>query len=76
MQTALLHGLPLLVVIGLIALVYSRKGKGPATYTPDQPWTGAPILWAATDEVVHSGHGTGHHSEDALSVGGGASGRW
>lgn len=77
MNKALLHGLPVLVVIGLIALIYFRsKGNRPPTYTLSQPWTHAPVLWSATDEAIPgSGHGHGH-GETVLSVGGGASGGW
>jgi hypothetical protein len=68
-------GIPLLLVILLVALIWSRKGPHPATYQMSEPWTHAPILWAATDEVfghgAHSGHGTSE-----VSVGGGASGNW
>ena len=48
-----------------------------------QPWTNAPILWAATDEVVPA---DGHRDpsqialrgnrQDENYVGGGVSGRW
>lgn len=82
MNTALLHGLPVLAIIAVIALIYFRRGNRPPTYTLAQPWTHAPILWAATDEVIpggHSGHGRGghgDHSESVVNVGGGASGRW
>jgi hypothetical protein len=68
-------GIPLLLVILLVALIWSRKGPHPATYQMSEPWTHPPILWAATDEVLghgaHSGHGTSE-----VSVGGGASGKW
>jgi hypothetical protein len=65
-------GIPLLVLLVLIALIWSRKGPHPATYKMSDPWTHAPILWAA-DEPADHGHG-GHGSH--LSVGGGASGKW
>ena len=65
----------MLVVAGLIALIYFRKGNRPATYTLAQPWTGAPILWSATDEVIPAGHPHGHEGA-VLSVGGGARGGW
>ena len=48
-------GIPLLLVIVLVALIWSRKGPHPATYKMSEPWTHPPILWAATDEVF--GHG-------------------
>lgn len=66
-------GIPLLLVIVLVTLIWSRKGVHPATYKMSEPWTHPPILWAATDEAVggHSGHGKAE-----FSVGGGASGDW
>jgi hypothetical protein len=65
-------GIPLLLWLVLVALIYSRKGVHPATYQMTQPWTHPPILWAATDEpTVAHGDDTGE-----FSVGGGASGRW
>ena len=76
MSTALAHsllgGVPLLLLLVLIALIWSRKGPHPATYELSDEWTHAPILWAA-DEPADHGHG-GHGSH--LTVGGGASGRW
>ncbi|WP_197739980.1 hypothetical protein [Mycolicibacterium sp. P9-64] len=65
-------GIPLLVLLVLIALIWSRKGPHPATYKLSEEWTHAPILWAA-DEPADHGHG-GHGSH--LTVGGGASGKW
>lgn len=65
-------GVPLLLLLVLIALIWSRKGPHPATYDMSEPWTHAPILWAA-DEPADHGHG-GHGSH--LTVGGGASGKW
>jgi hypothetical protein len=70
------HAIPVLAIVGVIVLIYSRKGNHPATYTMSEPWTHAPILWAATAEVVPgSGHDGSHHGS-AVNVGGGASGRW
>jgi hypothetical protein len=69
---SLLGGVPLAVLLVLIALIFSRKGPHPATYKMSDPWTHAPILWAA-DEPADHGHG-GHGSH--LTVGGGASGKW
>jgi hypothetical protein len=69
---SLLGGVPLLLLLVLIALIWSRKGPHPATYDMSEPWTHAPILWAA-DEPADHGHG-GHGSH--LTVGGGASGKW
>jgi hypothetical protein len=67
-------GIPLLLVLVLVALIWSRKGPHPATYKLSEPWTHPPILWAATDEDV----GGGHHGDGTagFSVGGGASGKW
>jgi hypothetical protein len=65
-------GVPLLLLLVLIAMIWSRKGPHPATYDMSEPWTHAPILWAA-DEPADHGHG-GHGSH--LTVGGGASGKW
>jgi hypothetical protein len=71
---ALFLGVPLLLVVLLSAMIWSRKGPHPATYKLPEPWTHAPILWAATDEAVgHGGHG---HGASEFSVGGGASGNW
>ena len=47
-----------------------RALLGRRPYSIPQPWTHAPILWAATDEVVPGGHPAG------VNVGGGVSGRW
>jgi hypothetical protein len=71
---ALFLGVPLLLVILLVAMIWSRKGPHPATYKMSESWTHPPILWAATDEVV--GHGHGGHGASEFSVGGGASGKW
>ena len=67
-------GIPLLLVLVLVALIWSRKGPHPATYKLSEPWTHPPILWAATDEDVGGGH-YGHGAPE-FSVGGGASGKW
>ena len=67
-----MHAIPVVLVAVVVFLLYRRKGDGPAQYTLSQPWTHAPILWAAVDEVVPAGH----HGADELRVGGGASGRW
>jgi hypothetical protein len=72
--SALLYGLPVLLVIALIALIYSRGRKNRPTYRLSEPFTHEPLLWAATDEAIPGGgHG---HGGSALSVGGGASGHW
>ena len=74
---ALLHGLPVLVLVALIVLVYRRGGTNRTVYRLPEPWTHSPILWSATDEVVPGGSHAGHHgSHEAVSVGGGASGHW
>lgn len=76
MSTALAHslmgGIPLVILLVLVAIIYRRKGPHPATYKLSEKWTHEPILWAA-DEPADHGHG-GHGSH--LTVGGGASGKW
>ncbi|WP_099247552.1 hypothetical protein [Mycobacterium sp. shizuoka-1] len=71
----MMGGIPLLLVAILAAMIFARKGNHPATYKMSEPWTHAPILWAAVDEVVPGG---GHHGHGAaeVTVGGGASGKW
>jgi hypothetical protein len=66
---SLLGGVPLALLLVLIALIFSRRGPHPATYKMSDEWTHAPILWAA-DEPADHGHGS------HLTVGGGASGKW
>ena len=74
MPNALLHGLPVLLVIALVALIYSRGRKNQPSYRLSQPFTHDPILWAATNEAIPGGsHG---HGGSDLTVGGGASGHW
>lgn len=77
MSNALLHGLPLLAVVALIALVYARGAKRAPTYRLPQPWTHPPILWSAIDEPIPAGR-PGRHQPDETppSIGGGASGSW
>jgi hypothetical protein len=65
-------GIPLVILLVLVAIIYRRKGPHPATYKLSEEWTHEPILWAA-DEPADHGHG-GHGSH--LTVGGGASGKW
>ncbi|MBW0015966.1 MAG: hypothetical protein JO236_00215 [Mycobacterium sp.] len=69
----LMTGIPLLLVAILVGLIWSRRGPHPATYKLSEPWTHAPILWAATDEAVGGAHG---HAASEFTVGGGASGTW
>lgn len=77
MQIHLLFvGIPLSLVIVLVGLIWSRKGPHPATYKLSEPWTHAPILWAAADEDVGHTHGHGGHGTSEFTVGGGASGTW
>lgn len=73
-----MHAIPVVIVAALVFLIYRRKGDSQAVYTLSQPWTHAPILWAAVDEVVPGGSHGGHHGGhgDDVNVGGGASGRW
>jgi hypothetical protein len=70
----LVVGIPLLLVGVLATLIWRRKGPHPESYKLSEPWTHPPILWAATDEAVGSGHGG--HGASELTVGGGASGTW
>ncbi|EUA12715.1 aa3-type cytochrome oxidase subunit CtaJ [Mycobacterium pseudokansasii] len=67
-------GIPLLLVVVLALMIFTRKGPHPATYEMPERWTHPPILWAATDEDVGGSH-AGHASSE-ISVGGGASGTW
>ena len=69
----MLHGLPVLILVALIVLVYRRGGVNRPIYRLSQPWTHSPILWAATSEVVPTGT---HGRHELVSVGGGASGHW
>lgn len=62
-------GVPLLVFLVLAAVFLLRKGPHPETYKMTDEWTHEPILWAADEPAAH-----GHAS--ALTVGGGASGKW
>ena len=75
MSKALLHGLPVLIVIALIVLVYRRGVNARPVYRLPQPWTNDPILWSAVEEPVPGAHG-GAHGHAELTLGGGASGRW
>jgi hypothetical protein len=70
---ALFVGIPLLLVLVLVAMIWSRKGPHPATYQISEQWTHPPILWAAVDEVIGDPHG---HGQSEFAVGGGASGKW
>ena len=69
---SLLGGVPLALLLVLMAVYMTRKGPHPATYKLTDKWTHDPILWAAEEPADH-GHG-GHDSH--LTVGGGASGKW
>ena len=74
---ALFVGVPLLLVLVLVALIWSQKGPHPATYKMSEEWTHPPILWAAVDEVIGDPHGSGHRANTGeFTVGGGASGKW
>jgi hypothetical protein len=65
-------GIPIVILLVLMALTLRRKGPHPETYQMSEEWTHAPILWAA-DEPADHGHG-GHGTH--VTVGGGASGKW
>ena len=75
MNSGVFYVIPLLVVLGLFFLMYSRTRDRRPGYTLSQPWTHDPILWAAVDEVLPGGGHHGHGS-DEVSLGGGASGKW
>lgn len=66
-------GIPVVLVLLLAARIWSQKGPRAAVYQMADSWTHPPILWAATDEAVGSGHG---HGKADFTVGGGASGNW
>ena len=87
---ALLILVPLGLTAVLAALIWRKKGPHPATYKMSEPWQNAPILWAA-DEPADHGHATGRslaadsaagggnvggHDSHAVTIGGGASGKW
>jgi hypothetical protein len=63
---------PLVLALVLAALIWRAKSPHPATYKMSDPWTHAPILWAADEPADHGHGGHGHHP----TVGGGASGKW
>lgn len=75
---AIFVGIPV-VAYALIALVGAniwRSGnKQVALYHPDQKWTGDPILWTATDDVLHGDHGS-HGRHSTPSIGASAHGTW
>ena len=79
MSTGFIYVIPVLVIVALVYLVFSRKGNSPPTYTLSESWMHAPILWAATGEVVPD---SGHHGDqehghaNVVNIGGGVSGRW
>lgn len=76
MPIAITVGLPVLLAVVLIALIYRRSDTRHAIYRLPQPWTHGPVLWAATDELIPAGrHGDHGHGEE-LTIGGGASGHW
>ena len=73
MGNGLIHGLIAVLLVALVVL-YLRAGKRRTSYRLTEKWTHAPILWAATDEVVPGDRG--HHGDHGVTVGGGASGHW
>ncbi|WP_172798276.1 hypothetical protein [Mycobacterium sp. GA-1285] len=87
---ALLTLVPLGLTAVLAVMIWSKKGPHPASYKMSDPWKHAPILWAA-DEPADHGHATGRslaadsaahggnvgeHDTHAVTIGGGASGKW
>lgn len=75
MTHMIIGGIPVALYVVLYLLIWSKKPNRIPEYNLAEKWTHAPILWAATDEVVGSDHGHGHGSHD-YTVGGGASGKW
>ncbi|MCV7191448.1 aa3-type cytochrome oxidase subunit CtaJ [Mycolicibacterium brumae] len=71
----IIGGVPVALYIVLYFWTHIPKPNRPDEYKLGEKWTYGPILWAATDEVVGSGHGHGH-GHDNFTVGGGASGKW
>ncbi|MGL4305031.1 MAG: aa3-type cytochrome oxidase subunit CtaJ [Mycobacteriaceae bacterium] len=72
-------------IFGLLAIV--SKHNRVAEYRLTEKWTHQPILWAAVDESLGSGHGSAAHGDnnhDSHSghvdnselVGGSAHGKW
>ncbi|MCH9721488.1 MAG: hypothetical protein K0U67_05460 [Actinomycetia bacterium] len=72
-----MYGLPILLAVIAIALIYRHMGARRHIYRLPEPWTYGPVLWAATDELIPPGS-RGHHgpADRVSSVGGGASGHW
>lgn len=54
-------GIPVLLVVALSVLIWSRKGPHPASYKLGEKWTHPPILWAAIGEEVGHSHGGARH---------------
>lgn len=44
------------VIAGVSYLGSRSPGERPAEYILGDPWTAAPVLWSATDEVINNGH--------------------
>ena len=68
---SLLGGVPLAVLLILVALIFTRKGPHPATYKMSDEWTHAadPVGGRRTS-------GSRPSAWSHLTVGGGASGKW
>ncbi|CAM3574914.1 hypothetical protein [Smaragdicoccus niigatensis] len=72
-NSALLHTVPLVVIIAVFALVYLLDKKDvwkPTEYHKGDEWTHDPYLWTATSEPV------AHLHADKDAKGGTASGKW
>lgn len=69
---SLLGGVPLALLLILVALIFTRRGPHPKTYEMSDEWTHPPILWAADEPADHGHSGHGSH----VTIGGGASGKW
>lgn len=75
---AIFVGIPVLAyaVISLVGINVARAGnKQVAEYRLGQEWTGAPILWTATDDVLHGDHSS-HGRHSTPSIGASAHGTW
>lgn len=75
---AIFVGIPVVAyaVIALLGINFPRVGnKQVAEYRLGQEWTGDPILWTATDDVLHGDHGS-HGRHSTPSIGASAHGTW
>jgi hypothetical protein len=63
--TLIFAGIPVLVttVIASVSVLTAAKKPRPPEYRVGQPWTLAPLMWTASDEVVPRGGGHAHVGE-------------